>query len=150
MMKKRGFCFSPIAMGLMISTVIMVAATCALAADVVVVANKSVAQSSLSKDSLNAIFLGKMTSWKNGARLEFVTLKDNSPVHEDFLSQFIGRTAMQFSNYWKQQVFTGKGRMPKQFASESELIEYVSGTDGAIGYVSAGAAKDSVKIINIE
>jgi ABC-type phosphate transport system substrate-binding protein len=131
------------------SLAIIIAGSCALAADIAVVANKNVSQSSLSKDNLKAIFLGQTTAWGNGAKIEFVTLKDSSEIHEEFLKQYVDKSTSQFSNFWKQQVFTGKGRMPKQFDSESKLIEYVSATDGAIGYVSGKAAKGSAKVISI-
>jgi ABC-type phosphate transport system substrate-binding protein len=147
--RRRRFGFYPIAAALVVMLAIMTTGTGVWAADVVVVANKNVSQSALSADNLKAIFLGQMTTWQNGAKLEFVTLKDNSEVHEEFLKKFIGRSPAQFGNYWKQQVFTGKGRMPKQFDSESQLIDFVSSTEGAIGYVSGGAAKGITKVISI-
>jgi len=125
-------------------------APCGEAAEIVVVANSKVTDGSLSGDQLKAIFLGQQTSWPSGARVEFVTLKDSSAIHESFLKKYVGRSAAQFSNYWKQQVFTGKGRMPRQFDTEGKLLEYVSATDGAVGYVSAGAAKANVKTISIK
>lgn len=123
---------------------------CGMAADIVVVASAKVPDSSLSGDQLRAIFLGQQTSWPSGAKIEFVVLKDSSEVHESFLKKYVGRSAAQFSNYWKQQVFTGKGRMPRQFDTESNLLEYVSSRDGAIGYVSAGAGKGAAKSISIK
>ncbi len=39
--------------------------------------------------------------------------------------------------------------MPKQFETEGKLLEYVSSTEGAIGYASAGAARGAAKTISI-
>ncbi len=120
------------------------------AADVVIVAHPGVTDSSLSDDQLKGIFLGQMKNWPSGAKAEVVTLKDSAGIHQDFLKKYIGRSATQFGNSWKQIVFTGKGRMPKQFDTEAKLIEYISSSEGAIGYVSAGAAKGSAKTISIK
>lgn len=141
--------FPPIAMAFVFILAIMASVTSASAADVVVVANGKVADSVLPADKLKAIFLGQQTTWSNGAKLEFVTLKESSDIHEEFLKKFVGRSTAQYSNYWKKQVFTGKGRLPKQFDSESKLIEYVSATDGAVGYVSSGASMGSTKRLTI-
>jgi hypothetical protein len=46
-------------------------------------------------------------------------------------------------------VFTGKGSMPKSFASDAEILKYVAKTPGAIGYVSAGADAAGVKKIAV-
>lgn len=136
-------------------TVLMILALAAAtgvvrAADTIIVAHPGVADSSLSEDQLKGIFLGQIKNWPSGVKAEVVTLKEGANVHHDFLNKYIGRTATQFGNSWKQIVFTGKGRMPKQFDTEAKLIEYVAATEGAIGYVSAGAAKGSTKTISIK
>lgn len=142
-------CSKLISTAVAISVVFLLTAWAA-AADTMVVANSRVTDSSLSGDQIKAIFLGQMTSWPSGAKVEFVTLKDSSEIHEDFLKKYVGRSSAQFSNYWKQQVFTGKGRMPKQFESETKLLEYVSATDGALGYIAAGTAKGAAKTISVK
>ncbi len=124
--------------------------TAALAADIVVVANPKVADSSLSDEQIKGIFLGQMKAWPSGVKAEVVILKETSDLHEDFLNKHIGRSAAQFNNTWKQLVFTGKGRMPKEFATEGKLSEYVSATEGAVGYISSGTAKGSAKAISIK
>ncbi len=121
-----------------------------IASDVIVVANPKVAESSLSRDQLKAIFLGQMTVWPGGAPIEFVTLKESSDVHEAFLKTYLGRSTLQFNQYWKKQLFSGRSMMPKQFDSERKLLEYVSSTEGTVGYVSAGAGRGAAKILVID
>lgn len=43
-------------------------------------------------------------------------------------------------------MFSGKGQYPKQFDMVSDLIDFVSKTDGAIGYVNADANPQGVTI----
>ncbi|MBN1382386.1 MAG: substrate-binding domain-containing protein [Deltaproteobacteria bacterium] len=139
-----------VAIGFLCSLMIMVAAYGVFAADIAVIVNKNVTQDTLSEDNLKDIYLGRTTAWQNGTKVEFVILNDQLGIHEDFLKKYIGRSSAQYRNFWKKQVFTGKGRMPKQFDSEGKLLEYVSTTDGAIGYVLADTAKESsVKVLSI-
>lgn len=148
--KKLKMFFSvPIVMGIAFSLAIVMSESWAFPADVVVVANKDIDQSSLSSDKIKAIFLGQITVWEDGTKVHFIVMQDNSGIHEAFLREYLGKTSAQFSSYWKQQVFTGKGRLPKKYESESKIIEYISSTKGAIGYVSAAAARRSAKVITI-
>ena len=120
-----------------------------LAGDVVVIANKNVAENALDKGAAERIFLGKKTTWENGDKIVPVTL-DGGDAHADFLKSCVGKTPSQFSAYWKQQIFTGKGTPPRSFKNEADLVKYVSETPGAVGYVSSGASVENVKVIKIE
>jgi ABC-type phosphate transport system substrate-binding protein len=116
---------------------------------VVVIANKSLPDSSLAKNDLKQIALGDKTTVSNNEKVTFVTLEQGA-VHEEFLKGYVEKSSFQFSNYWKQMIFTGKGKPPRAFKSEAELISFVAATKGAIGYVSAGADVSSVKVITIQ
>lgn len=116
-------------------------------AEVVVIANKGVSQDSLTKDEIKNIFLGKMVKWPDNSSIHFVTSK--ADVHGAFLKMYINRSTSQFRNYWRKMVFTGKGQKPKAFQSDEELIQYVSETQGAIGYVGKDAALKNVKTITV-
>jgi ABC-type phosphate transport system substrate-binding protein len=116
---------------------------------VVVIANKSLPDSSLSKNDLKQIALGDKTTVSGNEKVTFVTLEQGA-VHEEFLKMIVEKSSFQFSNYWKQMIFTGKGKPPRSFKTEAELVSFVSTTKGAIGYVSAGADMSSVKVINIQ
>ena len=102
--------------------------------DVVVIVNKSVQENSLPSNTIKNIFLGKKSVWDNGQKVEFLIL-NSGDIHEVFLKKYVNKTVSQFSSYWIKQVFTGKGKSPKSFDSESALVKYVSTQDGAIGYV---------------
>lgn len=116
-------------------------------AKVVIIANNSVAQDSLNKQDLQNIFLGKMAKWSDNSSIYFVTSEND--IHEDFLKMYINRSSSQFRNYWRKMVFTGKGQKPKAFKTDEELIQFVSETSGAIGYVSSDAALKNVKTITV-
>jgi ABC-type phosphate transport system substrate-binding protein len=118
------------------------------AADIKVIANSSVGASSISADELKDVFL-LTTSSVGGAHVEPVLAKGGT-THEAFLKQYVGKTESALATYYRSLVFTGKASMPKSFASENEVAEYVAKTKGAIGYVSAGAAASGVKTLDVK
>jgi len=61
----------------------------------------------------------------------------------------VKRTPEQYRRFWKKEEITGKGRRPVSFKVEKDMIEYVANTSGAIGYVSAAAPTDGVKVLSI-
>ncbi|MFH2044541.1 MAG: hypothetical protein ABIK92_05295 [Pseudomonadota bacterium] len=119
------------------------------AGDVQIIANKNVSLSYISSNMLKDIFLGKKNTWDNGSSINFVTL-DSGQSHIDFLKDYLQKSDAQFNNYWKKQVFTGQGQMPKAFSSDKAMIDFVAGTNGAIGYVSSTADTGSVKTITVK
>jgi len=117
------------------------------AADFKVVANQSVKASQISVDDLKGVFLATKTSL-DGTDVEPV-LEKGGAAHEAFLKD-LGKSDAALSTYYRSLVFTGRGSMPKMFASDAEVIEYVSKTKGAIGYVSAGANAAGTKTLDVK
>jgi len=118
----------------------------ARAQDVVLVANQGVKISEITNADLRAIFMGTRTRFADGSRAVPVTLK-GGPVHEVFLKTHVGESPEEFRSEWRKVVFTGQGAMPKAFDSESDLIEYVGATPGAVGYVSRISSQNRVKVL---
>ena len=117
------------------------------AQDVVVVANYSVQVSEIKDADLRAIFTGEKTRFADGSHAVPVILK-GGPVNEVFLQKHLGQSPGDFRAQWRKAVFTGQGAMPKAFDSESDLINYVASTPGALGYVSRISPHDDVKALS--
>jgi ABC-type phosphate transport system substrate-binding protein len=131
-------------------TVIMLGTASTLfAADYTVIANKDVSTSSLSKQELQAIFLGEKTRWDDGKHITIINL-ETGDVQKSFLQAIVEKTPSQYENYWKKLIFTGKATAPKSTTDQSNVIEFVAGQQGAIGYVAAGEAVGSVKTITVK
>jgi ABC-type phosphate transport system substrate-binding protein len=120
-----------------------------MAGDVVVIANPSVAASSVSAEELKGVFLLTKSTLSDGSRAEPV-LEKGGPAHEAFLSQYLAKTDSALQTYYRSLVFTGKGSMPKTLGSDAEVVAYVAKTKGAIGYVSAGASVAGVKSLPVK
>jgi len=119
-----------------------------MAGSVVLIGNPSVPASALNKYDVKSIFLGDMSAWDDGSEIIIVVQKD-STAHKTFLRNYINKTPIQFKNYWKKQVFTGKGFAPPSRDGDKEIIDFVTQTKGAIGYVSSDSGLENVKIIKV-
>lgn len=116
---------------------------------VTLIAHSDILQQVIQKKDLKDVFLGRKTVWDDQTPILFVILKKGE-VHERFLKDYVGKTPSQFSNYWEKQVFTGKGKMPKQFQTEQKLMEYGAKTKGAIGYIGPTVEIKNVKKLTIK
>lgn len=105
-------------------------------AEAMVIVNSGVAEETLSKSDIEKIYTGKKSKWSDGSKIIFAGLKDGA-THDSFLDTYVSKSPAKFKAYWKKMVFTGKGKPPKAFDTEEELMAYVAKTSGAIGYVSA-------------
>src|SRR3954449_12441565 len=111
-------------------------ATAAAPGELKLIANNSVAAAGVSADELKAVFLATKSTLADGSRVEPV-LEKGGAAHESFLKEYLGKTDAALQTYYRSLVFTGKGSMPKTLASDAEVVQYVSRTKGAIGYVSS-------------
>ncbi|MFZ5568838.1 MAG: substrate-binding domain-containing protein [Thermodesulfobacteriota bacterium] len=117
--------------------------------EVLIIANSNLPGDSISREDIKDIFIGNKTTWQN-EQITFV-IQDEGETHKEFLQNYVKRTPAQYSRFWKKQIFTGKGRKPRTFKNEEGLIEYVAGTDGAIGYISTDSVgkTGNVKVMKI-
>jgi ABC-type phosphate transport system substrate-binding protein len=113
------------------------------------VAHASVSETEVDNTTVRRIYLGKKTRWDNRTKIIPVILKDES-LHKVFVKEILNRSVSNFENYWKQAVFTGRGIPPRAFDSELDLLQYVSRTPGALGYVSRRTAYPGVKVLALE
>lgn len=115
------------------------------AADFKIIANVSVSSTTVTTEDLKAVFLGSKSSL--GESHVSPVLEKSGTVHEAFLRDCVGKTDAALNNYYRTLVFTGKGTMPKTLASDSDVVDYVAKTKGAIGYVAASATVTGVKTL---
>jgi ABC-type phosphate transport system substrate-binding protein len=113
-----------------------------------IIANPRVKVEQISKREVADIFTGVSSSFSDGSLAVPVTLKGGS-THEEFLQRYIGKTELLFRGNWRLYVFSGKGTMPKAFATDEEMVEYVASVPGAVGYVTAAPRNAKVKTLPV-
>ncbi len=115
--------------------------------DILIIANKDIPVSSLTAEELKSIFLGEKVKWNDRQTVAFVLLMTD--IHESFLKKYLGISSVQYSQYWKKMIFTGRAKSPKAFNKPEELCDYVANTSGCIGYVPSPICNDKVKTISV-
>ena len=117
-------------------------------AEEVVIVKAGHSSKQIPKKRLKKLLLGKSKKWPSGEKVILAVLT-HGPTHENFIKKYARKTPKQFTNYWRKLVFSGKGKMPKSFSSETELIKFVAKTPGALGYVDSATRRDGVTALPV-
>ena len=131
----------------LVAAVLLFGSFHAFASDVKIVANPSVRADSITPAELRSVFLQDRRSI-DGSHVEPV-FATGGAAHEAFLRQYVGKSNDGLRTYYRTLVFTGTGAMPKFLDSDAEIINYVSRTKGAIGYVNIDCPTNGVKVLAI-
>ena len=130
-------------------SIILVTLLCTIASvygQVAVIVNKSITEESVDAGTLGKMYNFKEKKWNNGDKVVLFVLKENDAVRDKFY-EFIGESHTQLRNTWMKVQLTGGGKAPEALKTEAEMLQKVSSTPGAIGFVSADKVDDSVKVI---
>ena len=114
------------------------------------ICHPNVTDTSLTERDLLNIYTGKKNKWSDNKKIKLAVLKPGSETSRTFFIKCAKKSPVQFSNYWRNMLFTGKGIPPSVFSDEDKMVAYVSSTEGAIGFVSTGKSSDKVKTIEIK
>ena len=131
-----------------LALLLLLAATSHSRAQIVVIANNSVAVSEISRAEIRDLFTGAASSIKGSGEISPVLLKDGS-THQEFLSQYVGKSDSAFRAGWRSLLFSGQSAMPKTFDSDADVVDYVSRTRGAIGYIAHISPHAGVKTLAV-
>lgn len=103
----------------------------------------------VTRDVLADVFLRRATRWGHGTPIHVVDQSLKSDVRVEFTEEVLRLSSMAVMSYWQQQLLAGGERPPAVKASDAEVLDFVATTPGAIGYVSAGANLEDVKVLQI-
>jgi len=113
-----------------------------------VITNKSCNVNALSSYELHAVFSLRQQFWDNGLNIQLVTLRADHPDHKLFTIERLGIQPFQLQRLWSRRIFQGLGKKPIIVDTPFELIQVVTSTPGAIGYVNNkfNLNNDSLKV----
>jgi ABC-type phosphate transport system substrate-binding protein len=118
-------------------------------ADVVVVVSPD-NNAALSAQSVKRIFLGKENEFSTGVVPTPVNQVSSNAIRSEFESEVIGRSSAQISAQWSKLVFTGRGILPQEVASDAEIIELIKQDSSVIGYIDSESVTADVKVVNLD
>lgn len=113
--------------------------------DVTVIANHKGGSLHLSKAELERIYKMRQKVWHNKEPIKVFVLPADNQLHQFFVEQYLGVSMNELHRYWSRLVFTGRGVIPTEVANQEEMLDRISKTPGAIGYIS----KDKANTTNV-
>jgi ABC-type phosphate transport system substrate-binding protein len=115
-----------------------------------VIVNPGVTGKKVSRDVLAQIYLGNVQKWGDGKVITAVDLSTTSRVRQAFSADVLEMPIIQVQHYWVRSMSTGK-RPPRTKDSDEQVIAFVAGEPGGVGYVSLDApVPPSVRIVEVE
>lgn len=117
--------------------------------NVKVIANASVDVSVLSPSQLRRIFSMRQTTWPNGDTIRVVVMRNDNPLHEKLCKDVLGVFPYQMERQWNRLAFSGLGDLPVVVENELQMLEYIRGHRGAVGYVTQGLSTDELATIGV-
>ncbi len=104
----------------------------------------------LSKADASGFFLKKISRWSQTRQAaQPVDQTASATVRESFSAEIHGRSVDRIKNYWQRRIFSGRDVPPPELSGDSDVVEFVRGNPGAIGYVAATTVLTGVKAVTI-
>ena len=101
-----------------------------------VIVNSANALTSLTRDDVSKLYLGKSNKWPDGSTAMPVDLAGKTPTRRLFSQEVLKKEIEAVESLWQQLIFSGKAIPPPTKPTEAEVVAYVKANPGAIGYVS--------------
>lgn len=115
-----------------------------------VVTHPDVNQEVVSVNVLRAIFSMRLKTWPNGKLIKVFVLPDDHLLHHDFAKEKLNVFPYQLRSTWDRLVFSGTGQAPTRVSSNEEMLEKITNTSGAIGYLETTYINDDIHTLQIK
>lgn len=116
-------------------------------ADIVVVVSAKSSLTSLTKQQVSDLFLGKSNAFPDGGQSVPIEQSEGTVDRNDFHGRVTGKSATQLKAYWSKQIFSGTGVPPKEAADAANLKKMIAANPNVIGYLDKKDVDPSVKVV---
>jgi ABC-type phosphate transport system substrate-binding protein len=110
-------------------------------AEIVVVVNPANQASRMFSEQAAQFFLGKSNQFTP------IDQGKESAIRRDFYQKIASKSLSQVEGVWAKIEFSGKGTMPKSYASDAAVKKAVAADPTAIGYIDKASVDDTVKVL---
>lgn len=100
-----------------------------------IIVNNKNAINGLTAPMLKDIFIGNVTRWKNNNLIEVVDYNANQSIRSQFTEKYIEMSVMRVYKNWIRLSLSAEVAPPKILHDQSEVIDYISKNENAIGYI---------------
>lgn len=116
-------------------------------AEIAVITNPQLPVTSMSREEIYRIYLGKTKFLPSGVKITPVDQRPGASARAQFYANVIRKSETEMKSYWSRVIFTGQGQPPVQESDDQAVKEYVAKNPNALGYIDRSAVDDSVKIV---
>lgn len=101
------------------------------------------------KNPATRMFPSQAAQFFLGGSVMFVPIEqaENSAIRAEFYKKVLEKEPAQVQAIWSKIVFTGKGKLPKEFKSSADVKKAVSENVNAIAYMEKSTVDDTVKVV---
>lgn len=89
------------------------------------------AGTTITRNTLSAIFGMRLRAWADGTPVRVYVLPDDHAVHVAFAKEILGVFPHQLRTAWDRLVFSGTGQAPLEVGGEEEIHTGIAGIDAA-------------------
>lgn len=146
-----GFCFLSMDMrrfilSLLVMVLLFIESAPAFA-QMVVIVNARSGVPAMSRNEVVNIFFGRYRQFFNGVEAKPVDLVDSHPDRARFYNGLVGKDLAEINAYWSRQLFSGRMTAPPRLRTSEEVIKWVLGNPGGIGFVELSHADARVHVV---
>ena len=109
--------------------------SCHARADIVVVTGPQTGISSLSKEALINIYLGRYRRLPNGLPAEPLDRENSAEIKKEFYWKLVEKTPAEINAYWARLVFSGQTKPPATIDSQDEVARLLMSRPGTLAYI---------------
>ncbi len=100
------------------------------------IANPTVNPKFINRQTLRSVFTLRVRTWPDGTPVRVFVLDDSDERHAAFCTDVLGTFPYILRRAWDRNLFSGTGLIPETVKNESEMLQKVADTPGAIGYLT--------------
>jgi ABC-type phosphate transport system substrate-binding protein len=113
-----------------------------------VIVNARLGGKAISRETLSAIYLGRVERWGDGHEIAAIDLSTTSPVRASFSQDVLGMSVLAVRQHWTRMIATSDHFPPLTRDNDEAVIAFVAARSGGVGYVSPDAVlPDSVRAV---
>jgi ABC-type phosphate transport system substrate-binding protein len=119
----------------------------AVRADVVAVVSSKSSITTLTKNQVIDIFLGRRIRFPDGSPALPIDQAEGSAMRDEFYDRFANMSPALIKAFWSKIIFTGRGRPPPAVATSAEAKKFVAANVNTIGYIDRSMVDSDVKVV---
>jgi ABC-type phosphate transport system substrate-binding protein len=83
----------------------------------------------------------------DGVSITAVNAKAGTTIRNRFLQVFLNQDEDKYTAYWTVRRYIGKGASPRELNKSSDIIQFVTSTPGAIGYIDETEIRPGLNVL---